>query len=110
MLGLGMSSLVRYWEVRIPKHMAVEAGIDPEDYNAPQKYIEYAGLVGVEVPEQQQASYPCDKITWYLDPHRPLDRVYKLGSPNNLQRRALKQAPKYVQHAATKLEMQSETL
>ena len=46
----------RYWEVRIPKHLAVEAGIDPNDQEAPQKYIEWAGLIGVEVPEQQQAS------------------------------------------------------
>jgi len=93
----------RYWEVRIPKHMAVEAGIDPEDDNAPQKYIKYAGLIGVEVPEKQQASYPCDKITWFLDPRNPLGRVYKLNDPNNLQRRALKQAPKYVQHTANTL-------
>lgn len=93
----------RYWEVRIPKHLAVEAGIDPNDQEAPQKYIEWAGLVGVDVPEKQQASYPCDRITWYLDPRRPLDRVYKLGSPNNLQRRAYKQAPKYVQYTAMKI-------
>ena len=99
-----MKTLNRYWEVRIPKHMAVEAGIDPDSYDAPQQYIKYAGLVGVEVPEQQQASYPCDKITWYLDPTRPSDRVYKLGDPNNLQRRALKQAPKYVKDEALKLE------
>ena len=98
-----MSVLNRYWEVRIPKHLAVEAGIDPNDDDAPQKYIEYAGLIGVEVPEKQKASYPCDKITWFLDPRRPLDRVYKLGSPNNLQRRAFEQAPKYVKYTATKL-------
>ena len=98
-----MNNLNRYWEVRIPKHMAVEAGIDPDAQDAPQKYIKYAGLIGVEVPEQQQASYPCDKTTWFLDPRSPLDRVYKLGSPNNLQRRALKQAPNYVRDTANKL-------
>jgi len=37
-----MSVLNRYWEVPITKNVAMEAGIDPNDDDAPQKYIENA--------------------------------------------------------------------
>ena len=63
---------------RVPRYLAEEFGIDPMSPTAAEDYIRLAKLEPVPVPTKQQASYPGDVITWYVDPKRT--QAFKLSS------------------------------
>ena len=83
---------------RVSRYLAKDFGIDPMSPTAAEDYIRLAKLEPVPVPEKQQASYPGDVTTWYVDP-RGL-QVFKLlmtaGAADKLIPKKGKNVPKYV--------------
>ena len=83
---------------RVPRYLADEFGIDSMSATAAEDYIRLAKLEPVPVPTKQQASYPGDRTTWYVDPKRT--QAFKLlitaGTADKLLPKKNKQVPKYV--------------
>ena len=83
---------------RVPRYLAEEFGIDPMSPTAAEDYIRLAKLEPVPVPTKQQASYPGDVITWYVDPKRT--QAFKLiitaGASDKLLPRKDRKVPIYV--------------
>ena len=83
---------------RVPRYLADEFGIDSMSATAAEDYIRLAKLEPVPVPTKQQASYPGDRMTWYVDPKRT--QAFKLlitaGTADKLLPKKNKQVPKYV--------------
>ena len=83
---------------RVPQYLAEEFGIDPMSPTAAEDYIRLAKLEPVPVPTKQQASYPGDRTTWYVDPKRTqaFKRLITAGTADKLLPKKDKQVPKYV--------------
>jgi len=83
---------------RVPQYLAEEFGIDPMSPTATEDYIRLAKLEPVPVPTKQQASYPGDRTTWYVDPKRTqaFKRLITAGTADKLIPKKDKQVPKYV--------------
>ena len=83
---------------RVPRYLADEFGIDSMSATAAEDYIRLATLEPVPVPTKQQASYPGDRMTWYVDPRRT--QAFKLlitaGTADKLLPKKNKQVPKYL--------------
>ena len=89
---------------RVHRYLAKDFGIDPMSPTAAEDYIRLAKLEPVPVPEKQQASYPGDRTTWYVDPRgrQAFKLLITAGAADKLIPKKGKHVPRYVRLARNK--------